>query len=549
MRVLAHAVLFASIGCGNRVREATPLGSATPAVDDVVLGTRPEVVARADELAVAASRASGAEAAGLFARAAELRKRLWRIDGRETDALEALELYSSVAEKPGDGACTARVDRALLEGELRSDPSGTYRALYGARVLATVKECKERAERALAVLAAWRPLPNVLTEIERQVRTGAGDAGTTEVSQGTVRIDANGPVVVPTISGQNQGPARITSIERYGSKDQARIVVLVTRPTLFDVGFIPAEDRKNPRLYVDIDGASYKGPLDYTVGGLVERVRLGKRGKSTRVVLDLTKTVYRKVFYLPEPFRLVIDVSTEPPPSAILADASAKGPRPVRRVVLDPGHGGHDAGAVGPGGLQEKDVTLDVAHRAAPILARELGVTTLLTRDGDDFVPLDARTARGNAFGGDLFISIHCNASPDPAAHGYMTFVLADGKDALASSVAARENAASAAAAAELANVMSRVLDAGSVSRSVELAELLQRSTGASFSTSYADAQPGGVKRAGFYVLAGARMPAVLFETSFISNPTEESRLNTNDYRQKLADAIVNAVRAYREGK
>ncbi len=194
-------------------------------------------------------------------------------------------------------------------------------------------------------------------------------------------------------------------------------------------------------------------------------------------------------------------------------------------------------------------MTLDIAHRAAPILARELGITTLLTRDGDDYVPLDGRTARANAFGGDLFVSIHCNASEDPAAHGYMTFVLADSRDALASSIAARENAASAAAAAELANVMSRVLDAGSVARSVELAELLQRSAGASLAASYSDAQDGGVKRAGFYVLAGARMPAVLFETSFISNPTEESRLNTNDYRQKMADAIVNAVRAFREGR
>jgi N-acetylmuramoyl-L-alanine amidase len=550
VRLLACALTFASLGCGSRRHEAAPASSASAGtLEASVLGTRPEVVAKADELAVAGSRASGAEAATLFARAAELRTRLWRIDGREADALEALELYSSVADTAGELGCSARVDRALLEGELRADPSATYRALYGARVLANVKACKERADRALAVLAAWRPLPNVLTEIERQARADAGAAGVLEPSPATVRIDANGPVVVPTLSGQSTGPARITSIERYGAKDQARIVVLITRPTVFDVGFIPAEDRKNPRLYVDIDGASYKGPLDYTVGGLVERVRLGKRGKSTRVVLDLTKAVYRKVFYLPEPFRLVIDVSTEPPASAIPADAAATGPRPVRRVVLDPGHGGHDPGAVGPGGLQEKDVTLDVAHRAAPILARELGVTTLLTRDGDDFVPLDARTARGNAFGGDLFISIHCNASPDPAARGYMTFVLADGKDAFASSVAARENAASAAAAAELANVMSRVLDAGSVSRSVELAELLQRATGASFATSYADAQAGGVKRAGFYVLAGARMPAVLFETSFISNPMEESRLNTNDYRQKLADAIVNAVRAYREGK
>jgi N-acetylmuramoyl-L-alanine amidase len=257
--------------------------------------------------------------------------------------------------------------------------------------------------------------------------------------------------------------------------------------------------------------------------------------------------VHRKVFYLPEPFRLVIDVSTQPT-SAPSAGATT-GPRTISRVVLDPGHGGHDPGAVGPAGLREKDVTLDVAHRAAPILARELGVSTLLTRDSDDFIPLDARTARANAFHADLFVSIHCNASEDPSARGFMTFVLDDSRDALASAVAARENAASAAAAAELANVMSRVLDAGSVSRSVRLADLLQKSDLASLSVSYADAPDGGVKRAGFYVLAGARMPAVLFETSFISNPTEELRLNSGDYRQKLADAIVNAVRAFREGR
>lgn len=130
-----------------------------------------------------------------------------------------------------------------------------------------------------------------------------------------------------------------------------------------------------------------------------------------------------------------------------------------------------------------------------------------------------------------------------------MTFVLDDSRDSLASAVAARENAASAAAAAELANAMSRVLDAGSLSRSVRLADLLQKSALASFAQSYSDEPDGGVKRAGFYVLAGARMPAVLFETSFISNPLGESRLNTGDYRQKLADAIVNSVRAYREGR
>jgi N-acetylmuramoyl-L-alanine amidase len=264
----------------------------------------------------------------------------------------------------------------------------------------------------------------------------------------------------------------------------------------------------------------------------------------TRIALDLAAPVSRRVFYLPEPFRLVIDVSRD----AAATPVAEAGPRRVRRVVLDPGHGGHDPGALGLAGLREKDVVLDIAHRAAPLLARELGIATLLTRDADVFVPLDERVARANAFSSDLFVSIHCNASESAGSRGVMTFVLDASRDDLAARVAARENAASAEASAEVANVMSHVLDRASLLRSNHLAELLQRASVASLSPHYSEVLDQGVKSAGFYVLAGARMPAVLFETSFISNPAEERRLDTADYRQKMADAIVNAVRAFRDG-
>jgi N-acetylmuramoyl-L-alanine amidase len=250
------------------------------------------------------------------------------------------------------------------------------------------------------------------------------------------------------------------------------------------------------------------------------------------------------VFYLPEPFRLVVDVSKE----AAAPVAAEPGPRRVRRVVLDPGHGGYDPGALGPGGLREKDVVLDIAHRAAPLIARELGIATLLTRDSDVFVPLDERVARANAFSSELFVSVHCNASETPGSRGVMTFVLDSSRDDLAARVAARENAASAEASVEVANMMSHVLDRANVARSNHLAELLQRSAVSSLAPHYSEVLDQGVKSAGFYVLAGARMPAVLFETSFISNPVEERRLDTADYRQKMADAIVNAVRAFRDG-
>lgn len=228
---------------------------------------------------------------------------------------------------------------------------------------------------------------------------------------------------------------------------------------------------------------------------------------------------------------------------------SSRGPRVVERVVIDPGHGGHDPGAIGPRGLREKDVTLDIAHRAGPLIARELGVSALLTRDTDVFVALDERTARANAFGADLFVSIHCNAAERTGSDGIMTFVLDRSSDAAASHVAALENAASDAAAKELATTLGGAHDDGLLTRSLHFAELLQRAAAASLGPLYGPVQDQGVRRAGFYVLAGAHMPAVLFEVSFISNPNGEVRLNTGDYRQKLADSLVNAVRAYRDGR
>jgi N-acetylmuramoyl-L-alanine amidase len=256
-------------------------------------------------------------------------------------------------------------------------------------------------------------------------------------------------------------------------------------------------------------------------------------------VLDLAASAEHRVFYVSEPFRLVIDV--------VKSDPSLRPTCNVRRVVLDPGHGGHDPGAIGPTGLREKDVALDIAHRAAPLVARELGISTLLTRDADVFVPLEERTARANGFGADLFISIHCNATERSGGSGVMTFVLDESKDQLASRIAALENSASAEATSELARVLSQSGDRASDARSSEFAGLLQRAAMASLLPSYPDVPDGGVKRAGFYVLAGARMPAVLFETSFISSARDETRFNTGDFRQKLADAIVNAVRAYKE--
>jgi N-acetylmuramoyl-L-alanine amidase len=263
------------------------------------------------------------------------------------------------------------------------------------------------------------------------------------------------------------------------------------------------------------------------------------------VVLDLREQVAERVFFLPEPFRLIIDVASTREGSRL---GSARIGKEITRVVLDAGHGGHDPGAIGASGLMEKDVALDVALRAAPLIARELGVSALLTRETDEFVPLDERVARANAFNADLFVSLHCNASPSADGHGVMTFVLDSSRDQVALQVAARENDASEAASTQLARAMSQVMDTTTSRASVGFARLLQRASVASLADDYPGVWDGGVRQAGFYVLAGAHMPAVLFEMSFISNPTEELRLESPGYRQRLADGVVNAIRAYKSG-
>lgn len=502
---------------------------------------RAEVVARADALAVQAAKRGGPEGARLAAEAAALRRRIWRVEGNAADALEAEELYRTAAGTAWSGACDAEIALADIEGELKADPAGEYVALYRSRARHRTEPCAKRIEAMLATLSAFAPAPDLLADVDREAKATLPRGAPVQPASA---VSAGGAPVQPELPKERAlEPSRITRVERYGGKDAARVVVFVTAPALFEVGELQGDGVRGPRLFVDIKGAKFRGRRDYDGEGIVERVRLGEQGNATRVVLDLTGTAFHRVFYLPEPFRLVIDVSKEP---ALAADDH--GPRRVRRLVLDPGHGGHDPGAQGAGGLREKDVVLDIAHRAAPLVARELGISTLLTRDSDAFVPLDERVARANAFSADLFVSIHCNASESVGSRGVMTFALDSSRDDLAARVAARENAASEQAAAELANAMSHVLDPGSLARSHHFAELLQRASVASLAPHYPDVLDQGVKSAGFYVLAGARMPAVLFETSFISNPTEERRLDQGDYRQKMADAIVNAVRAFRDG-
>lgn len=481
----------------------------------------------ADDFAAQAQRSQGQERTQLTLAAARLRERIWRLERRSADALEAADLYKQLAET---GDCGAGISGALLFAEYSQNPALALSLTSRSHQPKTNDDCTTQVRKIATMLAAFNQKQGSLE----------GEPPPPEVDDASAFVQ---PRLTP---GADAKPPIIQKIEKYVSPESARIVVSLSAPSTFRLGTLAENSEAGlpARMYLDIDNARFSGISATRHEGLVESIRIASHPHGSRIAIDLKYPALRKVFYEPEPFRIVVDLARQ----SASALGHRAGARRVERVVLDPGHGGGDPGAIGPRGLREKDVTLDIAHRAAPIIARELGIATMLTRDVDDYVALDERTAHANAFGADLFVSIHCNAAENNESDGIVTFVLDGSSDAAAARIAALENSASAAASEELATAFRRIQDSAILERSVLFAQLLQRATFASLQGAYGHVSDKGVRRAGFYVLAGAVMPAVLFEVSFISNPDGEIRLNTGDYRQKLADAIVNAVRAYREG-
>jgi len=220
----------------------------------------------------------------------------------------------------------------------------------------------------------------------------------------------------------------------------------------------------------------------------------------------------------------------------------------IGKVVVDAGHGGHDTGTIGPNGLLEKDLVLDVALRLGRLLEKGMGADVVYTRDDDTFVPLETRTAVANKAEADLFISVHANSSRDPAARGLETYYLNFTSSADALEVAARENAVSEKSIHELQDLVKKIALKDKIDESRELASDVQRSLVTGLGTRDRGLKDRGVKKAPFIVLIGANMPSILAEISFVSNPQDERRLQTPEYRQKIAESLYRGVQRYVSG-
>ncbi|MFZ1006835.1 MAG: N-acetylmuramoyl-L-alanine amidase [Candidatus Sulfotelmatobacter sp.] len=220
----------------------------------------------------------------------------------------------------------------------------------------------------------------------------------------------------------------------------------------------------------------------------------------------------------------------------------------IGKIVIDPGHGGHDTGTIGPGGLEEKDLVLDVGRRLGKLLETRLGAEVVYTRKDDTFIPLETRTAVANQARADLFVSIHANSSRDPGARGVETYYLNFTSSPEALEVAARENAVSEKSIYELQDLVKKIALKEKIEESREFAGDVQQSLHSGLAVKSPAIRDRGVKKAPFIVLIGANMPSILAEVSFVSNPTDERRLSTGEYRQRIAESIYRGIAHYVNG-
>ena len=217
----------------------------------------------------------------------------------------------------------------------------------------------------------------------------------------------------------------------------------------------------------------------------------------------------------------------------------------VARIVIDPGHGGHDTGTIGPTGLEEKNVVLDIALRLRKLIETRTSAQVIMTRSTDKFIPLEERTAIANEKGADLFISIHANSSSDPQVRGIETYYLNFTTDPEALELAARENATSQESVHQLQSLIKKIALSDKVEESQELARDVQKDLYRDMSRVSPGIHNRGVRKAPFVVLIGANMPSILVEVSFLSNPHSERLLRRASYRQKIADGIFQGIEKY----
>ncbi|MBM9529397.1 N-acetylmuramoyl-L-alanine amidase [Desulfoprunum benzoelyticum] len=414
----------------------------------------------------------------------------------------------------------------------------------------------------------------------------------------------------------------IHPVKFWSSPEYTRIVVMADSPVTYSEIVVKEPQGPPKKLYIDFNNSYIPPDQRRRIAvqqAFLKQMRIDQiRADTVRVFLDVDEIDSYKIFSLPNPFRIIIDVhgarqsavtaakkptvgkpagstpaSSEspqseltdiqqqppaaegekqpatavvvirqdqkkrllPPPAMPKEDALPKGQSKlslaqqlglgVRKIVLDPGHGGKDPGAIA-NQMQEKDIVLKIAQILKPKLAKQLNCEVILTRNEDIFLPLEERTAIANTEEADLFISLHLNAHPSQETRGLETYFLNLSTNAEAMRVAAMENATSTHQMSDLEGILSDILKNSKIDESSRLAKYVHKSmlTGLD-GKNFGDVKNLGVKQAPFYVLIGAQMPSILLEIAFISNQIDAENLKNQQFVETVTDEIVKGISLY----
>jgi N-acetylmuramoyl-L-alanine amidase len=527
-----------------------------------------------------------------------------RYAGRAKNAIAAVNarnaaLSASKAAKPEDDrlyqsaeSCTAELHSSLHKQKFRSNwiacidkfeaaykqsPTGP-RAAAGLYMIGTLyhelyqwsqnHEDRRQAIDRLQQVVTHYPQSDVSIKAQEALRgiSGVGIATAADREGKNNNAGAAGKTVPPP-----DGTTRVTGLRFWSNPNYTRLVIDTDRETDFDYNLLKKDPsiHKPQRLYVDLRNSRLGEDIDRIITINDDLLKLARAGQytpdSVRVVVDIKSLESYEVFSLNEPFRIVIDLkggggaSAAPSPRPVNRTIAKIDPKAstgdiarqlslgVRRIVIDPGHGGKDYGA--PGylkGVHEKQIVLQIAKRLAVELRNELHCEVLLTRSNDRYLTLEERTAFANTKNADLFISIHTNASRNQRAFGISTYFLNLADDDESKRVAAMENATSTNNISDLEKILFSLMHYSKINESSRLAATVQDTLTTHLKRKrYSQIKSKGVKQAPFYVLLGAQMPSILVETSFISNPRECKRLVNPKYQERLCEGIVLGLKKY----
>lgn len=495
---------------------------------------------------------------------AQIYHRLYDAMPNKTYLHEAQSYYRRlVSDLPGSPLAD---DSQYLLGiiYLEEDPAQAYLELVKVGLYFPNGDMRPRAEEKATQLKAQlaAPQPKKTDEKPAAAPSFAFASG----SSATPSLPSNTPAAPAAADNKNQPQLpQLKGIQHWAGEGYTRVALYVSEPVKFERHDLPAEPgiRDTDRIYIDLKNCMVEPKME---GGSIiqdpflHRLRVAQYDPTqVRVALDVKDMKSYQIFSLADPYRVIIDVrgkKAEPgaaeKPQTVTVPKGSQTSTLARQlglrvgvIVLDPGHGGKDTGAISANGVYEKDIVLQIAKKLKKRLEATTGCRVVLTRSTDRFLSLEERTAIANANKADLFVSLHTNAHDDQNLYGTETYFLNLSKDKESARVAAMENATSTRKISDLEHILKDIMLNTKINESAQLAKSVQQKMITDLSRKYDGIKDLGVKQAPFYVLLGAEMPSVLIETAFLSNRKDEQRLRDGNFQETLAAGISQGVESY----